>query len=427
MRVCYLFIYPFVFYSDTSQDGKKMIIRKDDITKKILKRTLPIIVILGAVIISNIVRNSRPAVAITAPVKTVMTIRGIIAKKTSFQPVIYAQGTVKAKRQIELVPEVAGKIIWVSPKFAEGGLFRKGETLVNIDPRNYEFAVSRSRASVADARNLLTQEKAEAELAKTEWEELGKGEATALTLREPQVDSARARLASAEADLERALLDLERTTLKTPFDGRIEEKKTDIGQYVSLGNNLAVLYSTDTAEISLPLTDKQLGKLNMQSTYDDASALKPLAVKLFGSFGGKRRSWQGHIVRTAGTVDLNSRMLSVIVEVVNPYEVRAGGAPLLNGLFVEVEIPGKEMHDVFILPRSALHNQTQIIIVDDNDRLRSREIEIIHSTPQRVIIRGLKDGERVNILPLEILIEGTEANWSLAKRDYLGDVGGDNP
>lgn len=405
-----------------------MLIKKDDLLKKLLKWTLPLFVIGAGLVISGVIRNSRPDVVTAATVKITPVIMGIVARKTSFLPVIHAQGTVKAKQQIELVPEVAGKIIWVSPDFAEGGLFRAGETLVRIDPRNYEFAVSRARASVADARNILTLEKAEAELAKTEWEDLGTGDASALVLREPQMESARAKLASAEADLNRAVLDLERTTLKAPFDGRIEEKKTDIGQYVSLGNNLAVLYSTDIAEILLPLTDKELGKLDLQLIYDDtAAALKPLAVRLFASFGGKRRSWHGKIVRTAGTVDLASRMLSVIVEVENPYQVSKGAAPLLNGLFVEVEIPGKEMQDVFILPRSALHNQNQVVLVDGDDTLRSHEIEILHSTRQKIIIRGLSDGDRVNISPLEILIEGTRVKWQLANEDIWEDIRGDNP
>ncbi|MBL4800255.1 MAG: efflux RND transporter periplasmic adaptor subunit [Emcibacter sp.] len=380
------------------------------------------LVIGAGLVISSVIRNSRPVVAVITPEKKLTTIRGIIVKETSFLPVIKAQGTVKAKRQIDLVPEVAGKIIWVSPDFAEGGLFDKGETLVLVDPRNYEFAVSRAQASVAGARNILILEKAEADLAKAEWEELGDGEATALVLREPQMESARAKLASAKADLSRALLDLERTTLKAPFEGRIEEKMVDIGQYVTLGTQLAVLYSTDIAEISLPLTDRELGKLDVQLIYDDkASRLTPLAVRLFASVGGKPRSWTGNIVRTAGTVDLNSRILSVIVEVKHPYKVSIGGAPLLNGLFVEAEIPGKIMHNIFRLPRAALHKQHQVVIVDKNNTMRAQDIEVVHSTRQYVIVRGLKDGDRVNISPLEVLIEGTEVRWHLVKAGTQGD------
>ena len=398
-----------------------MIIKNNNLFKKILTWALPILVIGAGLVISSVIRNSRPVVATVVPEKKMVSIRGIVAKETSFKPVIKAQGTVKAKRQIDMVPEVAGKIIWVSEDFAQGGLFNKGDTLLLVDPRNYEFAVSRAQASVADARNSLILEKAEADLARDEWEELGGGEATALVLREPQMESARAKLASAEADLQRALLDLERTTLKAPFEGRIEEKIVDIGQYVSLGTKLAVLYSTDIAEIALPMTDKELGKLDLQLIYDDKQASrKSLTVQLFASVGGKQRSWTGNIVRTAGTVDLNSRILSLIVEVEKPYRVRAGGAPLLNGLFVEAEISGKEMHNVFVLPRSALHTQNQVVIVDENDTIRARNIKIIHATQQQVIVRGLKDGDRVNISPLEVLIEGNKVKWSPVTDDVQG-------
>ncbi len=399
-----------------------MNIDKNGLFSKLLKWMLPVLVIVAGLFISSVIKNSRPEVDIITPVKKVTIIRGIVAKKTSFQPVIHAQGTVQAKRQIELVPEVAGKIIWVSSDFAQGGLFSKDDRLVLIDPRNYEFAVSRAQASVADARNKLVLEEAEAELAKTEWEDLGSGEASPLVLREPQMATARAKLASARADLDRALLDLERTVIKAPFDGRVEEKKVDIGQYVSLGSQLAVLYSTDVAEISLPLTDRELGKLDLQLIYGEQNKNKKtleksLAVRLYAPVGGKRRSWTGNIVRTAGTIDLNSRILSVIVEVKNPYKVHKGGAPLLNGLFVEAEIPGKEMYDVFILPKSALYKQNRVVIVDRDDRLRSLEVEIIHSTPQHVVVRGLKDGQRVNIVPLDVLIEGTKVKWQLVEED----------
>lgn len=383
---------------------------------------LPLLVLAAGLVVSNIIRHSRPETPVSIPKKIVPVVRGIIAKETSFRPVIKAQGTVTAKQKIELVPEVAGKIVWVSPSFAQGGLFNKGEELVRIDPRNYQFAVSSARASVADARNILVLEKAESALAKSEWNDLGQGEASSLVLREPQLKSAQAKLDSAVANLDRALLDLERTKIKAPFDGRVEEKNVDVGQYISLGSKLAVLYSTDIAEILLPLTDNQLGKLDLQMIYapqvaSGAAGQTGLDVDLYANVAGKRRKWTGKIVRTAGTVDLNSRILSVIVEVRNPYQVRPGGAPLLNGLFVEAEIPGREMDHVFILPRAALRNQNQVVIVDKKNKLRSRTIEIIHSTRQDIIVRGLKSGERVNISPLEVMIEGEQVKWTLAAED----------
>lgn len=367
--------------------------------------------------VSYIIKNSRPEAPVSSDKKPLPSIQVILAKKASFQPVIQAQGTVRAKREIELAPEVSGKIMWVSPAFAAGGFFKAGEVLVEIDPRDYEFAVARGRATVADARNTLALEQAEADQAENEWRALGQGkEASPLVLREPQMARARAKLSSAEADLNQALLDLERTRITAPFVGRIEEKKVDMGQYVSPGKVLAVLYSTDVAEISLPITDRQLGKINLKASYfEEEIENSVLDVRLTAEVGGKVREWFGKIVRTAGTVDRESRVLNVIVEVADPYVIVKGGAPLLNGLFVEAEIPGLEFQDVYELPRAALYNQTRVVVVDGDDSLRGRDVEILHSTRDKVILRGLKDGERVNISPLEILIEGTKVNWVRAE------------
>ncbi len=397
------------------ENNKKRNMMKRNQVKKYLGWALPVLVLAAGIIVSSIIRNSRPEAAIVVPEKKLATIRGIIARKTSFQPVIHAQGTVKAKQQIDLVPEVAGKIIWVASSFADGGMFKAGDALIRIDPRNYQFAVARARASVADAENSLALEQAEAGLARSEWEELGTGKkASSLVLREPQMAKARAKLSSARADLDRALLDLERTTVKAPFNGRVEKKNVDIGQYVTLGTNLAQLYSTDIAEISLPLTERELGEVDMSPLYGGgASGMEDLKVFLHANVGGKRRNWIGTLVRTAGSVDINSRVLSVIVEVRNPYQVTPGGAPLLNGLFVEAEIPGKKIDDVFLLPRSALRNQDEVVIVDKNDELRTRKVEVVHSTPDEIVVRGLKEGERVNISPLEVLVVGTKVKWQL--------------
>ena len=371
-----------------------------------IKWILPIIVIIAAVILSRGIKHSRPVAPVTASETKIANVRIIRAQQTSYQPQIISQGTVRPKRAIELVPEVAGKIVWISPSFSNGGSYAKDQVLVRIDPSNYQFAIERARANVADAEAKLALEVAEGEIAKQDWEDISNGRvATDLALRKPQLIGAQAKLGSANADLHKAELDLARTEISAPFKGRVDVKRSDIGQYVSLGTNLADLYSTDTAEIFLPLTDKQLSKINLQSTYGKA---KPLAIVLSAKVNGKSRNWQGHIVRTAGAIDQTSRVLNVIVEVKNPYDVSQSGAPLLNGSFVKAEIPGVKIDDVTLVPRSALRNQSQVVIVDGDNKMWSRPIEIMHSSPKSILVRGIANGSLVVISPLDMLIEGTE-------------------
>ncbi len=375
-----------------------------------LKWILPILVILVAVFLSKGIKHSRPETPVTASVTKLPSVRAIRPKQASYSPHIVSQGTVRPKRAIQLVPEVAGKIIWVSPNFSNGGSFNKGEVLIRIDPSNYQFAIERARANVADAEAKLALEVAEGDIARQDWDDISDGKvATDLALRKPQLAGAQAKLGSAIADLHKAELDLARTQISAPFKGRVDVKRSDIGQYVSLGTNMADLYSTETAEIFLPLTDKQLSKIDLQSTYRKQEAAdNPLMVTLSANVGGKLHTWQGQIVRTAGAIDQTNRVLNVIVEVKNPYNVKQDGAPLLNGTFVKAEIPGVQINDVTSIPRSALRNQSEVVIVDDNNKMWSRPVEVMHAAGQNVLVRGIPANAQVVISPLDILIEGTE-------------------
>lgn len=374
---------------------------------RILKWLLPVLVLIGAIFIANIIKHARPKIPAAERVETHPRVRVVETQLTQFQPVVRTQGTVRPKQAIELVPEVAGKIIWVSPSFTNGGQFKKGETLVRIDPSNYQFAIERARAKVADAKAKLAKEIAEGDIARQDWEDLSQGEpATDLALRKPQLEGAKAALASAKADLHKAELDLKRTNIRAPFNGRVDVKRADIGKYVNLGTNLADIYSTDVAAIYLPLTDSQLAKIDLSPTYSHADGQKGLAVKLSTVVGGKKRFWDGKIVRTSGSVDQNSRVLNVIVEVKNPYSPRVDGVPLLNGMFVTADIPGVVYEDVTVLPPSAIRNQNKIVRVGTDNKMDILDIEIVDSGPDYVVVKGVPEASRVIVSPLDVVING---------------------
>lgn len=117
--------------------------------------------------------------------------------------VVQGYGTVNPKVGVDIVPEVAGKVVHVHPELKVGGLIRANEKIMEIDPRDYELAVQQSDAAVADAKVKLETEQAEAEVARREWSEIHPDtEPTSpLVLREPQIRKAQAALESAEAQL----------------------------------------------------------------------------------------------------------------------------------------------------------------------------------------------------------------------------------
>ena len=374
-----------------------------------LRILLPLIVIaVGAFAAFTMIQN-RPAPVTQQVEIPPPSVRVISVQPENIRLKVRAQGTVAPRTETELVPEVSGRVMMVSESLAAGGFFEEGEVLLEIDQREYELAVVRARAAIAQAELRLATEQEEAAVARKEWESLGQGEPRPLVVRAPQIAEAKAMLASAEAAYEKAEYDLERTVVKAPFAGRVREKRVDVGQFVSRGSSVARLYSVDYAEVRLPIPDSDLEFVNLPLAYrgQRESARGP-SVALMANFAGRRHRWQGRIVRTEGEIDPRTRMIQAIARVADPYgRARPGRPPLAVGMFVEAEIYGKAAANVFVLPRIVLRGTDQVLVVDKDDRLCFRTVDILRTESDQVIIRsGLEAGERVGISVVEAAVDG---------------------
>lgn len=322
---------------------------------------------------------------------------------------VNTQGEVTPLIEIDLIAQVAGRVEYVNPDFVQGGFFEAGEVLLRLEDDDHRLAVTRAQALVSQRRQQLIREQAEAELAREEWEAIGEGEASALTLREPQLADARAQLAGAEASLAEARLNLSRTRISAPFDGRIRAKSADLGQFISPGARLGRVFATDTVEVTLPLSDGEMTLLNMPLAFQASEANPGPQVTLSAEIGGRERIWPGEIVRTDSVVDPQTRTLSAIVQVDDPYGAAAdaAGAPLAVGLFVSAEITGRSIERAYVLPRSALRGADKIYVAERDGTLSIRQVEVIDSNPDRVVLAsGVSEGERVITSPVRGAVEG---------------------
>ena len=378
-----------------------------------LRILLPLIVIgAGGYAAFTMIQN-RPAPETQAVEIPPPSVRVIVVQPKNVRLKVRAEGTVAPRTETELVPEVSGRVTMISESLAAGGFFEEGEVLLKIDRREYELAVVRARAAIAQAELRLATEQEEAAVARKEWESLGQGEPRPLVVRAPQIAEAKAMLASAEAAFEKTEYDLERTVVKAPFAGRVREKRVDVGQFVSRGSSIARLYSVDYAEVRLPIPDNDLAYVNLPLAYrgQKERAAGP-RVTLMANFAGKRHRWQGRIVRTEGEIDPRTRMVQAIAQVADPYgEARPGRPPLAVGMFVEAEIDGNTAANVFVLPRIVLRNPDQVLVVDKENRLRFRTVGILRTESDQVIIRsGLEAGERVGISVVEAAVDGMKVH-----------------
>ncbi len=379
--------------------------------KTYLKVLFPLLVLLLGGVVMFVMMMGREPVQPREVVEADPLVRVKVVNPQQITLKVRSQGTVRPAVDISLVSEVAGTIVKVSPALAAGGYFEAGDLLMEIDPVDYELAVVQANARLLEAKARLTREEAEAEIARLEWDELGKdGAASPLLLREPQLAEAKAAVESADANVRLAGRDLEKTRIKAPFAGRVLSTSADIGQYVPRGMQLAEIYSIETAEIRLPLSAQELAYVKVPFNFrDENEEGDHPAVKLTATLGGRERTWSGRIVRTEGEIDPRTRMITAVAEVEDPYGRKPGDdvSPLAVGLFVQAEIEGETVDDVFELPRTVMNGMDRVFIVDHEDRLRSQRVNVLKADRSVVVVQsGLKAGDRVCLTPLEAPVEG---------------------
>lgn len=328
-----------------------------------------------------------------------------------YQVWLRSQGTVQARTESSLISEVRGRVVGVSPSFRAGGFFEKGETLLEIDKRDYETAVISAEATLARARLALAEEEANAAQARTDWERLNPGiEPPELVSREPQLAQARADVASAKARVDNARLNLERTTISASYAGRILEKSVDMGQFVNSGSVLAEIYAVDYAEIRLPLSEREIGYIDVPELYRDES--DPVhampKVALTTTIGNSILEWSGRIVRAEGAFDVQSRQLFFVAQVDDPYRKQGDGRPPLKvGSFVQARIEGKIIEDVIVIPRELYRKNEYVVVIEEDGTLRRKSIEIEWSDEESLVVSsGLNPGDRVCLTQLSFPSEG---------------------
>lgn len=319
------------------------------------------------------------------------------------------QGEVQPRTKINLVPQVGGLITYMSPKFIEGGQFNKGDLLVRIEPTEFDLRVTQARAEVAQAETQLSRETSESLIARQDWEELGRsGDQSPLSLREPQMAEAKARLASANARLAEAELQLKRTSLYAPFTGRVTIRHIDQGEFVSVGTRLGEIYSTDVMDVRLPMTNEDLRRAGLTLGFEASKNNPGLPVILSANVAGNYSKWDGRIVRTDSHFDSRTRVLYAYVEVADPFGAGAdNGTPLAPGIFVNAAIAGQKLKGALVIPRAALRGEDKVYIANADETLSIKTVSVMSSNRDQAILGGgLLTGDRVITSPIRGVADG---------------------
>ena len=377
---------------------------------KTLKIVLPFIVI-GVAVLIGISMMKTPPKAKRKQVDKVKTLVEVInLSKDSHQIILNTMGTVIPAREIELYPRVSGELIEVSPKMVPGGRFVKGEILLKIDPSDYKLEVLKYDGELKNAQCNYEIKNGAYEVGLFDWNRVT-GKSTnnmqrRLMSKLPQLESAEAAVDMAQAALEKVKLNLERTVIRSPFNAIILEENIEVGAQVQPSKQLARLAGTDEYWVELSLPIDRLGWIGEKpSDFKNVSALVKYPNGELGT-----TTWHASVSHFKAQLEEKGRMARLIVSVKNPLgEISDGksGPMLIAGSYVRVAIQGRNLKNVSVIPRSALHDDNTIWIAGTDNKLKIRKVEVSWKERNEVVISsGAQEGEKLIISDLAAPVEG---------------------
>ena len=323
--------------------------------------------------------------------------------------VVTVDGAARPARRTAVAAQVAGEIVWAASPLRIGTHVGEESSLFRIRQTRYSQAVAEARSRLAEAELGVLRERAAAELARAEWERTG-AEPDPLALGVPQVTAAEEGAAAARAALETAEADLRNTEVRAPHSGLVASRSAEVGEWVTPGHRLLELFSLEVFEVRVSLPDAAFSLVDLPFRESASRAPPARVTATLGPPNAEVRwTWEGRLVRTEGEMDPATRFIPAVIEVAKPYQTTPDGRPpLVAGMFVQVEIEGREFADVATVPVSAFRADGTVLVVDGEDRIRIRQVDAFWPVGERAFLvrSGLAAGERLVVSPPSMVAEG---------------------
>lgn len=366
---------------------------------KTLKTVVSVSLVVIAVVIAVVLVKTAPEAEKKRPPKMAPLVETVPLKAKDHTVRVKLTGTIVPAEEIRLRARVSGEVVSIAPGFIDGGLLEKGAEAVRIDPIDYELALAAAKSTLETARFSYKQELGRQDVARREWEMLKAGDATEfeeeLALRKPNLAASKAALEAAEAAVEKAELDLSRTRVSAPFNAIVLERNVNVGSQVSLQDVLASLVGTDAYWVQVSIPVDRLGWVKVPGS----------KVTVQSNSGAVR---EGTVIKLLADLEKRGRMARLLIEIKNPL---AGELPILLGEYVHVDIAGRELKNVYAVPRSALREGSLVWIADAESKLEIRSVEVLWRDEQQVILRDrFADGDRLIVSDLNFAINGMDVS-----------------
>src|SRR5215469_16162137 len=329
---------------------------------------------------------------------------GVSPVEKGDMPVTLSQlGTVIPLAMVTVKTQISGYLMEVA--FQEGQMVKKGDFLVQIDPRPYQVALEQAEAQLAKDQALLKN----AQLDLQRYNTLVAQNSIAKQTRDTQVSLVAQNEATVKADqaqIDAQKLNLTYCHIVSPVGGRVGLRQVDAGNYVQTSDPNGIVVVTQLQPISVIFTLPEDSLPEVMKRVRAGAVLPVTAYDRTGSTEiatGKLDTVDNQIDTTTGTVKLRA-----IFD--NDQEV------LFPNQFVNVKLLVNTLHDANIVPASAIQRGapgTYLYVVKPNRTVGVQKVRLGPTDGQRIaILSGVEPGENVVIDGTDRLRDG--ANVTMA-------------
>jgi len=341
-----------------------------------------VVAVVGSAILLSVALKPDQTASYPSAVEQTLPVSVVEPAVTSYRPSVSLNGVVEARTITDVIPQVSGRVIEVSPEFRAGARIQKGGLLFRIDPADYQLAVERTLAEIEAARSELALLEAQSMAERQVWnQQFPDRKIPDLIAKVPQIAAAKARIHSAEAARQAAELSLGRTVVRTPFDARVLNTQLEVGQVVNTGSNVGSVFSVDSLEIAVPVSLQQLALIgNAIGQYAEITRVSSADVALSGA-----------VVRQAAALNETTRLGTL-------YVAAEESSSLMLGEFVGIQIEGNDAPQALRVPAASLTSRDQVWVVN-NGMLETRRVEVLGNDSDVAIVKTFDMADGIVAVP----------------------------
>ena len=311
-------------------------------------------------------------------------------------------GNVVAQNQVDVISQLSGKIINISPKVLSNDYFEKGEKIFELDPFNYKQELIKKKSELEELKNELKSKNlifSEIEkqqiLSKKNYDrktqlvgdivtrknledaatELSMNNAKVLDIKS-NIQTILSNIKVAESQVSLAQRNLTNTVYRAPFSGKLDNSLIEVGVEVSAGRILGKLLNTSDLNVKFFVGE---------NIYTHISNILGKEAQVFWKKSNFKKNYLAKVFYIDSAINKERAGLNIKAKL----EVISENDPIKPGVFVEVLIQGPTIQESFLVDENSIYEDTFIYILDGNKAVRTK-INVEGFAKEKVIITGKK-------------------------------------